>query len=384
MKLLQCVAIAILLITPARGASLYTFSSEYYTFHTDLDRAFADETARRMDRMYEEYDRRFADFRPGRERVKFNVYLFRNKADYVKLLGPGSEHSGGMYSRSRKLLAAFLGDLGREELRRTLQHEAFHQFADANLGLNLPMWIQEGLAEVYGDGVWTGDGFLLGEVPPHRIRTLRADIQNGRLIDFRELMTISNEKWFENMADPVKSKTQYNQSWAMCHFLLFATDAEGNPKFRQRFLRMLHLTRTLDADSAFREAFSSNYKGFYDRFEEFALALRPTRISINLESQYVLADVVAEAHRRGVPIDDQKTFWRLAEYSYLTHAKERDPLGDPNSLGRAPFDRLNVHRTAGQTYPQILLNLDDYVIVTTLHQTPRGPDPETVVYRIRR
>src|SRR2546423_10702322 len=61
----------------APASVLRVLASRHYRIHTDLEPAFAEELARRMDGMYDEYDRRLADFRGEGERPVFDVYLFR-------------------------------------------------------------------------------------------------------------------------------------------------------------------------------------------------------------------------------------------------------------------------------------------------------------------
>src|SRR5208282_5455503 len=106
------------------------------------------------------------------------------KEKYLHIVGLTLAGTGGSFSASRHLLAAFLDGQGRDALRRTLQHEAFHQFASVAIGKNLPTWINEGLAQVFEEGIWTGDGFILGQVPPRRLRQLRKDMDGGTLVDF--------------------------------------------------------------------------------------------------------------------------------------------------------------------------------------------------------
>src|SRR5687767_11089590 len=52
------------------------FSTDHYTIRTNLDPEFADDIAKRMDAMYEEYTRRFIDFLPPGSLPRLEVYLF--------------------------------------------------------------------------------------------------------------------------------------------------------------------------------------------------------------------------------------------------------------------------------------------------------------------
>jgi hypothetical protein len=204
-----------------------------------------------------------------------------------------------------KCLCAFLDGQGLSSLRRTLQHEAFHQFADLVFESRLPPWLNEGLAQLFEEGIWTGQGFLLGQVPPWRVRQLAADLHgelDGHLIPFSELMNRTHPEWNKVLNfNPRGGATEYTQSWAMVHFLVNAKDAAGREKFRQMFLQMLDLLHDgKTPDEAFAGAFpGGNVKGFQDRFVEFARDLKPTPEAAMIERQEVLGDLLILLRQHG-------------------------------------------------------------------------------------
>src|SRR5688572_12808378 len=51
--------------------------TKYYRIHTDLDRELAEDVARRMDGMYEEYQSRLKAFVKEKSAPQLEVYLFR-------------------------------------------------------------------------------------------------------------------------------------------------------------------------------------------------------------------------------------------------------------------------------------------------------------------
>jgi hypothetical protein len=307
-SLLSVLACLLLFPTLAWGGTLRNFSSRHYHIHTDLDTALAGDLARRMDAMYDEYGRRLADFLP-REQTRFDVYLFKRQADYMAFVGPHATNTGGVFLPGRGALAAYLENQGRDALRQTLQHEAFHQFAYTAITTDMPVWLNEGLAQLFEEGLWTGKGFVLGEAPPRRVRQLEADMAGHRLTPFRDFMTIDLERWSKTLAASKEAgATEYNQAWAMVHFLVNATDAQGHELYRTRFIQMLRLLhKGRDAKAAFEEAFSSNIEGFQQRFVEFARAQRPTPLSTVIERQQLLAELILVFHKQDrtfVDIDD--------------------------------------------------------------------------------
>jgi hypothetical protein len=276
--------------------------SKYYRIHTDLDRDLADDLSRRMDAMYDEYQRRLSGFRNARSASGMEVYLFQRRADYLRFTGERWRNSGGVYMSGRNLLAAFLEGQGRDALRRTLQHEAFHQFAQQSISPNMPVWLNEGMAQVFEEGIWTGEGFLIGQVPPRRLRQLQDDLDKKRLVPFEQMLSMTPDKWAVALSadDHAAGATQYNQSWAMVHFLAQAKDSGGKEKYRSRLIRMLELVHEGESGrNAFEKAFSGNIKGFQDRFTEYTKSLQATPEAQMIERQEVLGDFLIELKSRG-------------------------------------------------------------------------------------
>lgn len=308
--------VSLLVLAPlARGeANLRLVPTDHYLIHTDLQDDLAQDLATRMESMYDEYSRRLADFKNEREIPRLQVYLFAKQDDYLKFTGDRLKNTGGVYIPRRNLLAAFLEGQGRDGLRRTLQHEAFHQFAFNFISPNLPVWLNEGLAQLFEEGIWTGDSFWLGQAPPRRIRQLRADQKNGKIIDFEQVLRMTPEQWAANLTgDEGMGAVEYNQSWAMVYFLAHARDKEGKDKYRARLINMLKLIHDgQDGDTAFRQAFSDNIKGFQARFTEYAQALEPTREASMMDRQGVLGDLLGELNKRGKRFANFPSFKRAA------------------------------------------------------------------------
>src|SRR3954447_14634965 len=269
--------------------------TRHYRIHTDLDFELANDLSQRLDAMYEAYAWRLRLFREDGQQVpRFEVYLYRNQRDYLQLTGNRMKHTGGVFISGRNLLASFLEGQGRDSLRRTLQHEAFHQFAHTVVSPNIPVWLNEGLAQVFEEGVWNGENFSLEQVPPRRIRQLRDDLDEKRLVKFDELMNLSPMEWAKRLElDHRAGATQYNQAWAMVYFLINARDDTDGFRYRPRLLKWLEMMHDgREADESFREVFGGNVGGFEKRFTEFAREMKPTPLATLLERQDVLADLV--------------------------------------------------------------------------------------------
>ncbi|HVT89386.1 MAG TPA: DUF1570 domain-containing protein [Tepidisphaeraceae bacterium] len=289
-------------------AQMRTLNTIHYRIHTDIEQRLAEDMAVRMEAMYGDYSQRLSNFSPPGD-ATFEVYLFKNQKDFSHLTDDRFPNTGGVFIKSRHLLAGFLDGQGRDALRRTLQHEAFHQFADTAISQRIPPWLNEGIAQVFEESIWTGRGFLVNQVPVRRIRQVQLDIRERRLEPFREFITMSDQKWLDSLKDAPIAAAHYSQAWAMCHFLIFSTDENNQYKYRSRFIDMLQQihsgTRAVDA---FTRAFSDNYEGFQSRFLEYVKALRPTAEATFFEYQGVLGDMMISAKSRGVRFTDGDEF----------------------------------------------------------------------------
>ena len=321
----------------------------HYVIHTDLDDSFSQDLARRIEGMYDEYAQRLAAFSGTSKYPRMEVYLFRRQSDYLSFIGGKMQNTGGMFLPGRNLLAAFLEGQGRQQLRRTLQHEAFHQFAYNAISPDLPIWLNEGLAQFFEEGLWNGPGLLLGEAPPRRVRQLHADIKNDRLLSFSQLLNMTDEQWGKRLsANRSDGALQYNQSWAIVHFLVMAQSARGEYLYRARLLNMLRMLHDGKATgNAFTQSFGTNVRGFQDRFTEYAQELQPTAEATLIENQAVLADLLTDFAREGRRFDDVESFRKyIIRGRYKLHYSMGNIEWDTNPNMNVYFSDLEGKRFA--------------------------------------
>jgi hypothetical protein len=346
------------------AADLKVIQTKHYVLRTDVDNKLADDLDKRLDGMYEEYARRLSEFTsPNDDAKPFDVYVFTSRSDYMKLTKNRLANSGGVFLPDENKLAAFLDGQGRDAVRRTLQHEAFHQFAYRSISSKLPPWLNEGLAQLFEEGIWTGRSFVLNQVPPRRTRQLQADIREKRIVPFTEFLPMTLDEWNETLrADVERGATQYNQAWAMVHFLVNAgTENGGKAKYRDRLVTLLKKANAgVEPEQAFREAFSDNIKGFQDRFVEYAATLEPTPPATMLERQTVLADLL-----KGLSADGQ----RFADFNAFKNAALGGGYRLSYTMGNVKWD----------TDPNITVyfsNIDGRQFAKTdLYFEPRGGAP---------
>ena len=275
------------LAAPARADDVKTYETPYYTLHTDLPRDGVQETSLRMSRMAEEYYERTKAF-SGKVNKRLPFFLFQEREDYEKAGGiPGSAGVFMVRGNEKKLMAI----AGKELTDRTwhvVQHEGFHQFADATIG-ELPTWVNEGLAEYFGEAVWTGDAFVVGIVPPGRLRVVQAGIKGKAFRPLPDMMKVTLREWNLNLA-----AENYHQAWAMSHFLAHA----DNGKYQAAFVNFVRgVNKKVPWPKAWDQSFGS-VEGFEKVWAEWWLKQEPTGTDdlVTRATLCTLASYAARAH----------------------------------------------------------------------------------------
>lgn len=278
-----CVALAAFGVAaaaaPARAddadAKMKVYETKYYSIHSDLDIEMVREAAVRLTCVAEEYHERTRDFAVGGIHEKLPFYLFSTMEDYQA--AGGMKGSSGVFDGSR-LMAVCTPKMGGY-VWHTIQHEGFHQFAHYTISKQIPVWLNEGLAEYFGEGVWTGDGLMTGLVPPGRLKRIQEMIKAEKLVPFSRMVTMSHSEWNEQM-----TLENYDQGWSMVHFLVHADNGKYQRPLTKYIAALAALAPPMDA---FTAQFGTNTKAFQDRYCDYWLSqgADPTR------ELYLKADV---------------------------------------------------------------------------------------------
>ena len=288
---------------PKRPVQLRAFDTPYYTLYTDVSEAEARETDLRMTRMFEEYQRRTSGF-AGKVTTKFPFYLFRHEADYYDAGAPAK--SGGVYMTGKdgkKRLMALAGDQVDDNTWHTIQHEGFHQFIDAATKADLPIWVNEGLAEYFGEAQWTGDGFVTDLIPNSRLETHPPPgIQSG-FKPFKEFIALDPKTWIGDLQE-----SNYDQAWSMIHFLANA----DNGKYQGPFLDfMKQVAKGTEGTKAWEAVFGKDATAFQNRYAQWWLSLpdNPTTIGYLKVMMLTETSFLARARLQGQAFPDAETFF---------------------------------------------------------------------------
>jgi hypothetical protein len=352
----------------ADAAELRVVRSRHYTLHSDLEIPLLVDVGRRMDAMYEEYSRRLSDFELRDDKRPLDAFLFTYKEDYAVFTGGRHQNTGGVFLPGKNQLAAFLGGQ-RDTLRRTLQHEAFHQFAYKALGQNMPIWLNEGMAQLFEEAIYTGEAFMMGQVPPRRVRQLQNDVEKNRLSPMRTLMGLSPEQWATNLArDQSAGTTQYNQAWAIVHYMAYGDQGRNGVKL---VALLRDLGNRKNPKIAFADAYGSDLETFSAAFMNHAMTIQATAEATLLDHHDVLADLLAQLGDKGKRFNNVADFrkhvdaakYRLqytrGDVTWVANVAEyfRDGTGQP-----FPREYLYLEVREGAPLPDLVFRHPEYRI----------------------
>ncbi|GAC1702853.1 MAG: hypothetical protein NVS9B4_09240 [Candidatus Acidiferrum sp.] len=142
-------------------------------------------------------------------------------------------------------------------------HTVYHEYMHAILHLNfddLPLWLDEGIAEFYGNSVLHEKEARVGQIDPGHLYIL----QQNRLIPIDVLLGVDHKSPFYNEAN--RASVFYAESWALVHFLVLDKQARDH-QLLAKFLDVF--ARTHDQLRAAREAFG-DLKAFGDVLNRYA------------------------------------------------------------------------------------------------------------------
>ncbi|MFW6336839.1 MAG: DUF1570 domain-containing protein [Phycisphaeraceae bacterium] len=387
----------------AAPGELATFRSRHYTIHSDLrDRETLKTYGQHMDTVFRAFQHRFRDYRPRHDQ-QMPLYLFRTRDGYQNFLGKhgiDANNSGGMFFvvKDARGLATWTSGRGREAVFEVLQHEGFHQFAWNYLGSDLPIWINEGLAQYFEDGVIVDGRFKTGFADAQRIRLLKDAFASGRGPHVREVLDIDDETWRRTLTtDARASERLYAQAWSVVYFLIHG-DGERYRKHLATYLKLV--SRKADsrrgnqqAGDAFRAAFRlTDLEPMQRRWSAFAKSQRPDPVTLATDRMAFLAAGMRWMHEQGKPMPEkldelkqtlQNASFRLIRRSH--HGSYELRAQDPTLYGyemRSTFKPFELLAPSASGLPPRIIaqGLDPEPMV----QWRRGDDNElvqTIEYR---
>ena len=194
------------------------------------------------------------------------VFALKNE-DSLKLLLPSygqnskAMHIAGFYypayDKNFAVIRADVGGAGPLNFR-SLYHEYTHAFFRYNFR-GLPLWMDEGLAELYGNTSIEGKTASVGLPNENQLRYL----QNSQFLPLDQLVTIDRSSPLYNTSD--HSGVFYSESWALVHYLRYSEEVKRQDLIN-KFLAALH--ETDDPIEAAKQTFGDLNK-FSDKLQAY-------------------------------------------------------------------------------------------------------------------
>ena len=299
-----------------------TYQTKYYVVYSDLAGPVVHEAALRMTLMVEEYQARTKGA-AGELTKRLPFYLFSNPDDYYRSGGmPGSV---GVFTGDR--LMAIAGDAVGDMTWHIVQHEGFHQFVDAVIRGDVPIWINEGLAEYFGEAIFTGDGYVTGLISPERCARIKEMIRDDRFKTIAEMMMLTHSDWNREM-----NFGNYDMAWSVIHFLGHAQGGKYQIRF-QKFLQ--NVSFGMAWEKAWIKNFGRNASAFEEMWRKYWTEL-PDDPTPEVRARAVTATLtgyLARAMSRRLRYDTADDFLLAADRGRL--AAHADDWLPPSLLDRA-------------------------------------------------
>jgi hypothetical protein len=313
-------------LTAAAAPMMGVVETKHFVLHTDLDADGAREATLRMDSMVDEYVERTRGFR-GKINKRLPFYLFTKPEEYYA--AGGMKGSDGVFMGDK--LMAIAGPELRAGEWHVVQHEGFHQFVDAVIKGDIPIWVNEGLAEYFAEAVYTGDGYISGLIPPDRLVRIKKQIADGRFKSVADMMMLKVEDW-----NSALSLANYDQAWSMIQFL---AHAEGG-KYQEPITAFAReVGRGLQWQQAWVKFFGRDAAAFEQRWRAYWTSLPddPTADLYAKATITTLTHFLARAASQDQFFDSPDAFFKAAESGQLK-AHKQDWL--PPSLLRSALGRV--------------------------------------------
>ena len=150
------------------------------------------------------------------------IIAFRSEKEYKPYRLNGGAFA--YYLRSRKIDYIVMQDISPEHYQ-TATHEYTHLIVE-HLGFKLPLWLNEGLADLYSSLESRGDQAIVGRPLTGRMEVLRTD----PWLDPNTLLAVKEDSPYYNQTE--KMSIFYAESWALTHMLALGTPYHADfPRF---------------------------------------------------------------------------------------------------------------------------------------------------------
>ncbi|NUN48416.1 MAG: DUF1570 domain-containing protein [Candidatus Brocadiae bacterium] len=182
-------------------------------------------------------------------RRSLDVRIFRNEKEFEAYASiNGVRGAEAYFSPAQNELVAHMDESSPDRTFHVLYHEATHQYLRDALGkgVTIPIWLDEGLGEVFYPGTFARGGEFILPMNTDRREDARSVFRAGRAPDMDTLMGMNRGEFYT-------MKGAYSLGWSLAHFLL------NDPRYRGWVMTYLETLRdTKDAARALEKAFGNS------------------------------------------------------------------------------------------------------------------------------
>ncbi len=156
-----------------------------------------------------------------------------------------------------------------DNLWQVLAHEGFHQFIGYELGMKIPTWLNEGMAQ-YFETSYVADGRLhAGLISNPKLRAAQYLIRTGQAPTATDLLGMDRLTFYGN------AQVNYPMCWALVYYLM---TRDGSGYTYSRFHRYLQDLKFNLADPAasFQHRFGRDSYQWESDFQHYVMRLQPS------------------------------------------------------------------------------------------------------------
>ncbi len=337
----------------------------HYTLVFDTDRDVAQRVSRHMDAVHEEYTKRFSTFGVRNARP-MTLYLFQTNRGYIEFLGShgfNAANTGGLFFVGDDIqgVATYIEGQSESRILEVLQHEAFHLFAFLRIHRDLPVWIDEGIAEWFGASYMVKNRLITGVAPSRPLLNVKQAIRNNTHFPLTELVNMTSEEWGRVVnSGSAKTSLMYDQAWSLTHFLI-----EGDRgKYARLFMQYLQdLRNGVQPPRAFEAAFGKDTDALEKAWKDFILDLEPDALVTARDRLDFLAAGLKYLHDNGqtpANIEELRARLRAVQFVRTTimhgvrirmDARDDDHFTPPPSPIRGKTSQLRLTPAEAETLP---------------------------------
>jgi hypothetical protein len=223
--------------------------TQHYRIRYSGDDDFAANVGRHLEAISAELRRVLPLEPPGADRRALDVRLFRNEREFEAYAAMNGVHGAQAYfSPAQRELVAFMDDRSPDRTFHVLYHEATHQYLRDALGpgVRIPIWLDEGLAEVFFPGSFGAGGRFT--LPPNAARRAEARdaVASGKAPSLSKLFSMDRDTLYA-------LEPGYALGWSVAHFLL------NDPRYRGSVIAYLETLRETKEDAKARAKLWANF-----------------------------------------------------------------------------------------------------------------------------